>query len=390
MSDPQPTLFSPMQRRIIAAGATALAGVVLLAAAFGLLLLLRGFVAVFQDVLLPLAIAAILATLLRPVITLCESRLRLSRVQGIVLLYLLVILVLGLAGVLAVPLLLRQCGEFVRYVPELREDILAFLRQSAPPVWEWLQESLGEPPELYFRSLLGENSGMLKQALAGLHATLGSVGGFLRGLFATVAAYSIIPVYLFFLLNGDHDPWRDVDRQLGFLSKERREDLLFLGRQFSGILTSFFRGQILIGLMLGAVLAGGFALVGLRFGILFGLVLGLLNIVPYLGTILGVATVLPLAYFQESGGLRLILFCTGVFVLGQLLVDYVFTPRVMGSRTGMSPMLIVFSIFFWGTALGGVLGMVLAIPLTAFFLVFWRLVREKYLPALTARGTDAS
>lgn len=53
----------------------------------------------------------------------------------------------------------------------------------------------------------------------------------------------------------------------------------------------------------------------------------------------------------------------------------------------MSPMLIIFSIFFWGVALGGLLGMILAIPLTAFFLVFWRLAREKYLPALTAETT---
>ena len=60
-----------------------------------------------------------------------------------------------------------------------------------------------------------------------------------------------------------------------------------------------------------------------------------------------------------------------------------FTPRIMGNRTGMSPMLIIFSVFFWGIALGGIIGMILAIPLTAFFLVFWRLAREHYLPALT-------
>ena len=82
--------------------------------------------------------------------------------------------------------------------------------------------------------------------------------------------------------------------------------------------------------------------------------------------------------------------CAVVFCIGQLLCDYVFTPRVMGDRTGMSPMLIIFSIFFWGTAIGGILGMVLAIPLTAFFLVFWRLAREKSLPALTkAKLPDA-
>ena len=176
--------------------------------------------------------------------------------------------------------------------------------------------------------------------------------------------------------------WNDVEGQLSFLPTDRREDLVFLARQFSGILIAFFRGQILIGLLLGLVLAAGFALVGLKFGILLGLFLGLLNIIPYLGTMIGILTVLPMAYYQDGGGMPLIGLCALVFLVGQILTDYVFTPRIMGDKTGMGPMLIIVSIFFWGTALGGILGMVLAIPLTAFFLVFWRLAREKYLPAL--------
>jgi len=137
------------------------------------------------------------------------------------------------------------------------------------------------------------------------------------------------------------------------------------------------------------VLAIGFAVVGLKFGIVLGIILGLLNIIPYLGTMLGIITVLPLAYFQDGGGLTLIGLCAVVFIIGQLLTDYWFTPRIMGDKTGMGPMLIIFSIFFWGVALGGIMGMVLAIPLTAFFLVFWRLARERYLPALTDKHADA-
>jgi len=143
---------------------------------------------------------------------------------------------------------------------------------------------------------------------------------------------------------------------------------------------------VIIGLLLGLVLAIGFGLVGLKFGIFLGLILGLLNIIPYLGTMIGLITVLPLAYLQDEGGPVLVGLSLVVFIIGQLLTDYLFTPRIMGDKTGMSPMLIIFSVFFWGAALGGILGMILAIPLTAFFLVFWRLAREKYLPALTAKA----
>lgn len=376
--------LSPVQRRIVAAGSTALAAVLVIATGVLLLIILRGFVTTFQHVLLPLAIAAILATLLRPLVTCCETYTRLSRLQGIILLYLLVVLVLALTAVYVVPALLHQAGEFLKMAPELGNNLVAFFKSSAPAIYEWLHDKLGQSPDAYVRELVNGDSGFVQSTLAKLQSSAGSMALLVGRIFALIAAYAIIPIYLFFILNGDRDIWKDAKTQLNFLPAERRDDLIFLGRQFTQILVAFFRGQIIIGLLLGVVLAVGFGLVGLRFGIVIGMVLGLLNIIPYLGTILGIMTVLPLAYLQEGGGLLLIGLCAIVFTIGQLLTDYVFTPRIMGDKTGMGPMLIIFSVFFWGTALGGILGMVLAIPLTACFLIFWRLAREKYLPALTA------
>ena len=66
----------------------------------------------------------------------------------------------------------------------------------------------------------------------------------------------------------------------------------------------------------------------------------------------------------------------------QVIEGYVLTPRIMGDRTGLHPMVIIFAVLFWGTALGGILGMILAIPLTAFLVVFWRLAKEKYIAEL--------
>ena len=69
----------------------------------------------------------------------------------------------------------------------------------------------------------------------------------------------------------------------------------------------------------------------------------------------------------------------GTFVLVQLLGSYYLTPKIMGEKTGMHPVVVILAIFFWGTALGGILGMIAAIPLTAFLIVAWRLLRRKYL-----------
>ena len=68
-----------------------------------------------------------------------------------------------------------------------------------------------------------------------------------------------------------------------------------------------------------------------------------------------------------------------VFLIVQMIEGYVLTPKIMGDRTGLHPMVIIFAIFFWGSALSGIMGMILAIPLTAFLVVFWRLARERYI-----------
>jgi predicted PurR-regulated permease PerM len=393
MTETNSPSLSPSQKRIIAAGATALALILLIATACALFVVLQMFILTFKDVLLPLAIAAILATLLRPIITLCEKHTPLSKTQGIILLYLLVLLAIAIITVLLLPILLRQVAEFIEAVPSIRDNFYQFLQEKTPAAWQWLYAKLGQAPDVYVQNIVATHSETITNALQSLPERIsmigGSVSGFIGSMFAKIAAYAIIPIYLFFILNGNRDVWNDMQKQLSFLPDERRHDIVFLCRQFSEILIAFFRGQIIIGLLLGVVLAVGFALVGLKFGIVLGLVLGLLNIIPYLGTMLGILTVLPLAYFQDDGGTSLIGLCAAVFIIGQLLTDYVFTPRIMGDKTGMGPMLIIFSIFFWGVALGGIMGMVLAIPLTAFLLIFWRLARERYLPALTSKHSAA-
>jgi predicted PurR-regulated permease PerM len=69
----------------------------------------------------------------------------------------------------------------------------------------------------------------------------------------------------------------------------------------------------------------------------------------------------------------------GIFIVVQLIEGYYLTPKVMGERTGLHPLAIVVALFFWGTAFDGIAGMILAIPLTAFLVVFWRLARAKYI-----------
>jgi predicted PurR-regulated permease PerM len=120
--------------------------------------------------------------------------------------------------------------------------------------------------------------------------------------------------------------------------------------------------------------------VGLSYGFILGLIFGLLNLVPYLGNLIGLMITIPLAWFQPDGGWGVLIGVLVVLSIVQMIEGYVLTPRIMGKSTGLHPMAVIFAMFFWGTALSGIIGLILAIPLTAFLVVFWRLAKEKYLP----------
>ena len=132
--------------------------------------------------------------------------------------------------------------------------------------------------------------------------------------------------------------------------------------------------------------AVGFSVAGLKFGIALGLLFGVLNVVPFLGSVVGLVTAFTVSYLQpggilESGDWSILWGCVITFTLVQLLESYWLSPKVMGDRTGLHPVMIIASVFFWGTAFGGILGMILGIPLTAFLIILWRLLRQKYLPS---------
>jgi predicted PurR-regulated permease PerM len=376
MVDPAPALLSPAQRRLV--GFTlSFAALVAVVGLVGLVFVGLGrFIGAFSSVIWPIATAAILALILRPVVTVFQQRLKLPRLSAVILLYgLFVLAVTGIVLAFA-PAVISQVIDFVAYLPVLWQNTLTWGEQHFP---EWLAIARRHLDNPAIKGALDTVAAQAQDFVAQLAPSLKQAGAGIFGFFGFVASLAIIPVYLFFfLLSGTDDPLKKLPEHLTFLQPEHRDDVLFLLREFIGIVVAFFRGQILIGLIMGALLATGFSLGGLKFGLALGLLVGLLNIVPYLGSILGLAVVIPLALFQQGGGIGLVGICLAVFVAVQLIEGWLLTPRIMGRQTGLHPVAIIFAVFFWGQAFGGVLGMLLAVPLTAFFVTAWRLVRRKY------------
>ena len=251
---------------------------------------------------------------------------------------------------------------------EGKEEKLVYLEQKATEIHNRAMETI----EKQGGEIAEKSAAVIKSAWSGL-----------LGFFAQMTYLAVIPIYLFYFLSSNRNLIDDLGKELSFLSDSVKEDIVFLIREFVSILVSFFRGQLLIGLLMGIGYAIGFSISGLKFGITLGLLFGLLNIVPYLGSIVGIVTALLVAYLQpggiaDSGQLSVLLGCGISFLVVQLIESYYLTPKIMGQQTGLHPVVVMVSIFFWGTALGGILGMIFGIPLTAFIIITWRLLCRKY------------
>lgn len=370
--------FSERQSRTVAAAVTTLASLVILIA-IGLLGWLAAiFLRTFSGVFLPLALGAVAALVCRPYYDWLRLRLRLPPAAAVLGVFLSVLLPLTAFVVFFGGIIIGQFIELASHAPEWWEAGRLWAAERAPAVTDALRRSgfderLREAAEQQWATVL--------QGLQAVGVQAFSAGiGIARGIGALLS-WVVFPVYFAYFLTVDTLEL-DGTHFLPFLKSETRSDVMYLVREFVDIIVAFFRGQLIIALLQGLLFAAGFTLVGLRYGFAVGLLLGLLNIVPYLGSMIGLAITLPLAFFQEGGELTTLLLVLVVFIVVQQIEGWFLTPKIMGDRTGLHFMAIIVAIFFWGTALGGILGMILAIPLTAFLASVWRFARDKYIPEI--------
>jgi predicted PurR-regulated permease PerM len=254
------------------------------------------------------------------------------------------------------------------------------------PMWNATGQRLLEQPII--ASMVENLREQAGKASSAMLPSLKAVGGGFFAILSFAAHAVVVPLYLFFFLLSRSEPTHKLPENLTFLPENARTDIVFLIREFIGLIVSFFRGQLVIGLLMGVLLSIGFSIIGLQYGLVLGLILGILNVVPYLGTIVGLVLTIPLAFLQPEGGPKLVVLVLLVYSIVQFIEGWFLTPKIMGDRTGLHPAVIIFAIFFWGTALDGVLGMVLAIPLTAFFVTAWLLIKKKYLAPAPRTAED--
>jgi predicted PurR-regulated permease PerM len=364
--------------------------VVRLALAAGLAwgtVLLLGYL---SDVILPFAVALLLAYILHPLVTRVQQWVR-SRALAVWLTLLgSSVVCVGLIWLL-VPLIGHEMAHMGSLVSDLVNNS-GFAQEAAqrlpPDIWLWIKEQLARPEvQSFFQTdnVLTLLRSLGQRLVPGLWNIITGTADFLLWVVGLV----FILMYLVFLLL-DFQRFKDHGRQL--LPAPWREPVTAFIRDFDEGMSRYFRAQAGVAAMVGGLFALGFTLMGLPMGILLGLFMGLLNMVPYL-QVLGLLPALFLAsvHALETGSSFWLVFGqTGlVFLVVQALQDMVLVPRIMGKVMGLSPAMILLSLSIWGKLLG-FLGLVIALPVTCMLLAYYKRIINNQCRLVSGQGPEPS
>lgn len=340
-------------------------------------LVLLGLIALLSDVLLPFVAGTVIAYFLNPLADRLE-RLGIGRMLAAIV----IVATVGFLAVLAIVLLVPFVASQLRQLAETGPADLARLETAANA---WLMQHLGDR---FPTAVQG-----VERALADLAnswtASLGAIAGALwsRGL-AVVNFMSLVlitPVVVFYLLVDWHPMLAKLD---GWLPREHAATIRRLAIEINEAVSAFIRGQGTICLLLGGFYAAALMLIGLPYGILIGLVAGLLAFVPIVGWSLGLLVAAGTAIAHAWPSPALLGQVCIVFAAGMAIDSAVLSPKIVGQRIGLHPVWLIFALIVF-SFLFGFVGLLVAVPVAAAVGVIVRFGLELYLGSSLYTGAGA-
>jgi len=325
-----------------------------------------------SDVLIPFAAALLLAYLANPLVLLVQRKIS-NRVVAVFIALSLVFGTFAVLGWLIMPAIIGEIAHMGRLLSDLinNTDLARRAAERLPPdLWQAVKDYAAREEVQEFFS--ADNFWKLAETVAG--KVLPGVWGLIAGTASFVMGFvglAVIGLYLVFLLIDYQNvgpAWR------GLLPPGYREPVIHFVNEFDAGMNRYFRAQATVASTVGVLFAIGFSIINLPMGILLGLFIGILNMVPYL-QIIGFIPAFMLAFIHaiETGtSFWIVLGMTGiVFVVVQTIQDTILVPKIMGRVTGLSPAVILLSLSIWGKLLG-FFGLLIALPMTCLILAYYR------------------
>ena len=318
-----------------------------------------------REILLPFVAGMALAYLLDPAVKRLE-RARINRMVATLLVITLFVVVFFVLIILIVPIFGTQLGSFIDSLPRTIARLQTLI---ADPSRSWVRRVVGEGfRDADIGELVRQSSGYLATFLR----SLWSGGQALVSIFSLIVVTPVVAFYLLF----------DWDRMVATIDSwvplPHRETVRGLGREINDAIAGFVRGQTAVCLILGSFYAVGLSLVGLSFGLLIGLISGIISFIPYVGSLTGLVLALGIAVAQFWPAWGPILIVAAIFFVGQFIEGYVLSPKLVGDSVGLHPVWLMFALFAFGYLFGFV-GLLLAVPLAAAVGVLARFALRQYL-----------
>ena len=316
-------------------------------------------------VLTPFVAAALLAYMGDPLADRLQQ-LKMPRTLAVVTVFLITFLVLALVLLLLGPLVRTQVGALFEALPSIANEIE---QVWLPTLLRWMNVESGD--NVGIGAFLARYSDMVGSWSGTILLSVGKSGGALA---AAVLSLFLIPILTFYMLRD----WDIIMLHLGALIPDSQRETVFeLARETDSVLGAFLRGQVLVMAALAIIYSAGLGLVGLKFAIAIGVVSGLVSFVPYLGFVFGI-TLAGLTVALEPNPLWQIFGVVATFTVAQLIEGSFLTPKLVGDRIGLHPVVVIFAVVAGGQ-LFGFFGILLALPAAAVLSVLIRFAYHRYL-----------
>jgi predicted PurR-regulated permease PerM len=319
-----------------------------------------------SGVLLPFLVACVFAYMLNPMVEFNCRMLRMkNRVLPTVLTLFEIAMVVTVAVYIVYPLIVSEVAELVEMMRQYNE-----INTNGKYLSESIHEFIRENVNIEDISKYLTREQLVNVVTATANKTWSFVGSTLSVVFA-VLGWLVVLLYLIFLLID----YPKIKNGFQKAIPPRFKNTVWQVMQDVGtVVERYFRGQSLIALVVGILYSIGFVVVGLPLGLVFGLFVGVLNLVPYLQVVsFPVALVLCLVDSITTGGnfWIMLLEVAIVYIVVQIIQDMFITPKIMGKQMGINPVFVFLSLSVWGVLLGFI-GLIVALPLTALIISYYK------------------
>ena len=411
--------------------------------------------AYLQPVLVPLAVAGILAYLIEPIVNILERK-GLTRMKSILAVFIAsFICISGFSAMIAVPLgnqvkrlnsnmgghlsgAKKMVGEFGKFnLRDKLESVVGSFDDEKDDVLEGNEEVLGDEKPLevedeiaapslkeafreYMNSADAEEELAVKAVpVAGDKFDLSNLGEYLNfgpileslkkktpdlvqrvveavtrgaskffGIIGYALGFILVPIYLFYFLKESVVIQQNWRKFIPLRASKFKDEVASVLTEINAYLIAFFRGQVLVSIIDGVLVGIVLKMFGHPYAVLLGVSLAVLGVIPFIGNLICLVPAAITAYTHfsiesnqywigENPWLYVILF-VGIFIVVQQINSLVTAPKIVGDSVGLHPMTVIFSMLFWSLLLGGFLGALLAVPLTASVkVIFRRYIWEK-------------